>query len=214
MPFRLLAEHVARTAGVPAPTDREVAEALERLVWAGEAASDTLGFPRAGGLASGGGSASSPAGQAPPPSRRRASSRRGRSLYREARSQARAAVVARQGAASAFEAALAGRWFALTPSGQSPTVQAMGLVESLLDRYGVITRDVALAAGVPGGLTPLYPVLRAMEDAGELTRGMFVEGMGPAQFAARETVEALRAWAAEPEGAWARADEPDRKSVV
>ncbi len=209
VPFRLLAEHVARTAGAPAPTDREVAEALERLVWAGEAASDALGFPRAGGLARGDGSASSPAGQAPPPSRRRASSRRGRSLYREARSQARAAVVARQGAASAFDAALAGRWFALAPSGQSPTVQAMGLVESLLDRYGVITRDVALAAGVPGGLTPLYPVLRAMEDAGELTRGMFVEDMGPAQFAARETVEALRAWAAEPEGDRVCTGEPE-----
>lgn len=201
VPFRLLAEHVARTAGMSALTDREVAEALERLVWAGKAASDALGFPRAGGLASGVGSASSSPGQAPPPSRRRASSRRGRSLYREARSQARAAVVARQGAASAFDAALAGRWFALAPSGQGSTAQAVGLVESLLDRYGVITRDIALAAGVPGGLTPLYPVLRAMEDAGELTRGMFVEGMGPAQFATRETVEALRACAAEPEGA-------------
>ena len=201
VPFRLLAEHVARTAGSTAPTDREVAEALERLVWAGKAASDALGFPRAGGLASESGFASLPAGQVPPPSRRRASSRRGRSLYREARSQARAAVVARQGAASAFDAALAGRWFALAPSGQSSTAQAVGLVESLLDRYGVITRDIALAAGVPGGLTPLYPVLRAMEDDGELTRGMFVEGMGPAQFATRETVEALRACAAEPEGA-------------
>lgn len=201
MSFRLLADHVTRIAGTAPPTDREVAEALERLVWAGKAASDALGFPRAGGLASESGSASLPAGQAPPPSRRRASSRRGRSLYREARSQARAAVVARQGAASAFDAALAGRWFALASSGQSSTAQAVGLVESLLDRYGIITRDIALAAGVPGGLTPLYPVLRAMEDAGELTRGVFVEGMGPAQFATRETVEALRACAAEPEDA-------------
>ncbi|MFR1167081.1 MAG: hypothetical protein ACLSDQ_05410 [Adlercreutzia equolifaciens] len=65
----------------------------------------------------------------------------------------------------------------------------MSLVESLLDRYGVVTRDIALAAGVPGGLTTLYPVLKAMEDAGDLARGMFVEGMGPAQFAQRETVE-------------------------
>lgn len=214
VPFRLLAEHVARIAGTAAPTDRGVAEALERLVWAGKAASDALGFPRAGGLASEGGSASLPAGQAPPPSRRRASSRRGRSLYREARSQARAAVVARQGAASAFDAALAGRWFALASSGQSSTAQAVGLVESLLDRYGVITRDIALAAGVPGGLTPLYPVLRAMEDAGELTRGMFVEGMGPAQFAARETVEALRACAAELEGGRNAAAEPALCTVL
>ena len=74
-------------------------------------------------------------------------------------------------------------------------MQAVALVESLLDRYGVVTRDIALAAGVPGGLSMLYPVLRAMEEAGDLARGMFVEGMGPAQFAQRETVEALRAFA-------------------
>ena len=108
---------------------------------------------------------------------------------------ARAAVLGRQGAAPAFDAALDGRCSALAPSGQSSTVQAVSLVESLLDRYGVVTRDIALAAGVPGGLTTLYPVLKAMEDAGDLARGMFVEGMGPAQFAQRETVEALRAFA-------------------
>ena len=96
---------------------------------------------------------------------------------------ARAAVVGRQVAATAFDAALAGRWSALAPSGQSSTVQAVSLVESLLDRYGVVTRDIALAAGVPGGLTTLYPVLKAMEDAGDLARGMFVEDMGPAHFA-------------------------------
>ena len=136
-----------------------------------------------------------PAARRRSPSRRRASSRRGRSLRSEARMAARAAVVGRQVAATAFDAALAGRWSALAPSGQSSTVQAVSLVESLLDRYGVVTRDIALAAGVPGGLTTLYPVLKAMEDAGDLARGMFVEGMGPAQFAQRETVEALRAFA-------------------
>lgn len=180
--------------GPVAPTDREVAEALQRLVWKGEATSDGLGFPRAGGLAAAA-SASAASGQTPSPSRRRASSRRGRSLRSEARMAARAAVVGRQVAATAFDAALAGRWSALAPSGQSSTVQAVSLVESLLDRYGVVTRDIALAAGVPGGLTTLYPVLKAMEDAGDLARGMFVEDMGPAQFAQRETVETLRAFA-------------------
>lgn len=192
--FRALADCAARLAGSPGPTDREVAEALQRLVWQGKATNDGLGFPRAGGLAA---AVSAPAsgGQVPPPSRRRATSRRGRSLRSEARLAARAAVVGRQAAATAFDAALAGRWSALAPSDQSPTVQALALVESLLDRYGVVTRDIALAAGVPGGLSALYPVLRAMEDAGDLARGMFVEGMGPAQFAPRETVEALRAFA-------------------
>lgn len=190
--FRALTDGAAQLAGPAARTDREVAEALQRLVWKGEATSDGLGFPRAGGLAAAA-SASAAGGQTPPPSRRRASSRRGRSLHSEARRAARAAVVGRQVASTAFDAALAGRWSALAPSGQSSTVQAVALVESLLDRYGVVTRDIALAAGVPGGLSMLYPVLKAMEEAGDLARGMFVEGMGPAQFAQRETVEALRA---------------------
>lgn len=192
--FRALTDGAAQLAGPAARTDREVAEALQRLVWKGEATSDGLGFPRAGGLAAAA-SASAAGGQKPPPSRRRASSRRGRSLHNEARRAARAAVVGRQVASTAFDAALAGRWSALAPSGQSSTVQAVALVESLLDRYGVVTRDIALAAGVPGGLSMLYPVLKAMEEAGDLARGMFVEGMGPAQFAQRETVEALRAFA-------------------
>ena len=192
--FRALTDGAAQLAGPVARTDREVAETLQRLVWKGEATSDGLGFPRAGGLAAAA-SASAAGGQTPPPSRRRASSRRGRSLHSEARRAARAAVVGRQVASTAFDAALAGRWSALAPSGQSSTVQAVALVESLLDRYGVVTRDIALAAGVPGGLSVLYPVLKAMEEAGDLARGMFVEGMGPAQFAQRETVEALRAFA-------------------
>ena len=61
----------------------------------------------------------------------------------------------------------------------------------------MLTRDIALAAGVPGGLGSLMAVLRSMEDAGDLLRGMFVEGLGPAQFAARETVDALRTYAAD-----------------
>ena len=192
--FRALVDETARRMEPAVPAEREVAEALQRLVWAGAATNDGLGFPRAGGLSAS--SAAAPSvGQQPPPSRRRASSRRGRSLRSEMRAQARATVVARQGAALAFDAALAGRWSALAPTAQSPTVQAVALVESLLDRYGIVTRDIALAAGVPGGLSSLYPVLRAMEDAGELIRGMFVEGMGPAQFAARETVEVLRGFA-------------------
>ena len=167
--FRALTDGAAQLAGPVARTDREVAEALQRLVWKGEATSDGLGFPRAGGLAAAA-SASAAGGQTPPPSRRRASSRRGRSLHSEARRAARAAAVGRQVASTAFDAALAGRWSALAPSGQSSTVQAVALVESLLDRYGVVTRDIVLAAGVPGGLSMLYPVLKAMEEAGDLAR--------------------------------------------
>lgn len=39
------------------------------------------------------------------------------------------------------------------------------------------------------------PLLRRMEDTGALLRGRFVEGLGPVQFAERETVEVLRSLA-------------------
>lgn len=190
--FRALVEAAQRRLGGSALLERDVADALGALVREGIVASDSFAFPRAGGTAQP--PVARPGGQTPPPSRR-ATSRRGRSLRSEMRRQARATVVARQGAAAAFDGALAGRWMLLAPAEASSTVQAVALVESLLDRYGIITRDIALQGGVPGGLSTLYPVLRAMEDAGELTRGHFVEGLGPAQFAVRETVEVLRSLA-------------------
>lgn len=72
------------------------------------------------------------------------------------------------------------------------TLRALAVVDSLLDRYGVVSRDVALSCGIEGGLSSIYPVIRTMLDAGELLRGEFVEGMGPAQFASRVTVGLLR----------------------
>lgn len=195
--FHALVEAVQRRMVGSALLEREVADVLGALVREGVVASDSFAFPRAGGVAQM--PAARSGGQTPPPSRR-ATSRRGRSLRSEMRRQARATVIARQGAAAAFDGALAGRWMLLAPAEASSTVQAVALVESLLDRYGVITRDSALQGGVAGGLSALYPVLRAMEDAGELTRGYFVEGLGPAQFATRETVEVLRRLAEEVEG--------------
>ena len=87
-------------------------------------------------------------------------------------------------------------WFRLDPSEVGDEERALAEVDSLLDRYGVLSRDVALAAGLPGGLTPLAPVLRRMEDVGALLRGPFVEGLGPAQLAAADVVDRLRALAA------------------
>ena len=93
----------------------------------------------------------------------------------------------------AFAAALAtASWRRLAPPQATAEEQAVADVESLLDRYGVVSRDVALAAGTLGGITPLLPVLRRMEDTGVVLRGAFVEGLGPSQFADRETVDRLR----------------------
>lgn len=87
---------------------------------------------------------------------------------------------------------LSGRWSLLHHAPASDTERAFALVEGLLDRYGVVTGGTAVAEAVPGGFPSLQPVLRAMEDAGRVLRGRFVEGLGGAQFADRLTVERLR----------------------
>jgi ATP-dependent helicase Lhr and Lhr-like helicase len=49
------------------------------------------------------------------------------------------------------------------------------------------------AEGVTGGFTGVYPVLKALEEAGRARRGWFVAGMGGAQFASPGAVDRLRA---------------------
>ncbi|MCR2052463.1 DEAD/DEAH box helicase [Actinomyces bowdenii] len=135
---------------------------------------------------------------APAPSARRVRSRRGRGRYAGLASRPLAAAgtssAAGAGGPSAVEAVVAGgrQWRALVEPEAGQEERALAIIESLLDRYGVISRDIALATGERGGLTPLMPVLRRMEDAGALLRGRFVEGQGPFQLAERGTVEALR----------------------
>jgi ATP-dependent Lhr-like helicase len=86
----------------------------------------------------------------------------------------------------------AGRW-ALVPIGGSGTDRAHALALSLLERHGVVTRESVLGEGVPGGFASVYPVLRAMEEAGKIRRGYFVEGLGAAQFALPGAVDRVRA---------------------
>ena len=65
--------------------------------------------------------------------------------------------------------------------------------ELLLERYGILTRELVRAEGVPGGFAALYPELCRLEILGVARRGYFVEGMGGAQFALAGAVERLRA---------------------
>ena len=74
----------------------------------------------------------------------------------------------------------------------SPTERLHACAGLLLKRHGVLTRAAALAEGVPGGFAAIYPVLRAMEEAGRVKRGYFVEGLGGAQFALAGAVDRLR----------------------
>jgi ATP-dependent helicase Lhr and Lhr-like helicase len=83
----------------------------------------------------------------------------------------------------------ASRW-ATAPS---ETDRRMALARSLLDRYGVVTREAAHAEGVTGGFAGIYDVLKALEAQGRVRRGYFVEGRGGAQFALPGADERLRA---------------------
>jgi ATP-dependent Lhr-like helicase len=88
-----------------------------------------------------------------------------------------------------------GRWYAtseLRDATRSPEEAAAARAEMLLDRYGIVTRGVVAAEGIVGGFSGLYPVLSAMEDAGKVRRGYFIEGLGGAQFGHTGAVDRLR----------------------
>ena len=53
-------------------------------------------------------------------------------------------------------------------------------------------RETALAENIPGGYPTIYPALKTMEDGGWVRRGMFVGGLGAAQFAMPAAVDRLR----------------------
>ena len=76
-----------------------------------------------------------------------------------------------------------GRWSIIVPTEGADTERGVALAQTLLQRHGVLTREAVAADSVPGGFAALYPVLRAMEEAGRIRRGYFVEGCGAAQFA-------------------------------
>ncbi|MCB9729796.1 MAG: DEAD/DEAH box helicase [Deltaproteobacteria bacterium] len=93
-------------------------------------------------------------------------------------------------------AALAGgRWSLVRDQlGVAPgaTERAHTRAVALLERHGVVTREVAASEPLVGGFASIYRVFRAMEEAGRIRRGYFVEGLGGAQFAWPGAVDRLR----------------------
>ena len=174
-----------------APADRETGvteEALWQLVREGAATGRSF-EPVRRALAPAAGTRTSP-------SSRRVRSRRGRRLMMET---PRTGEVTAAGRLSSVLASTS--WVRLSCAPAGDEERAITEVESLLDRYGVVCRDLALAFSGAGGLVPLMPVLRRMEETGVVLRGGFIEGMGPAQFAERESVERLRSLTHGPGGA-------------
>ncbi len=85
-----------------------------------------------------------------------------------------------------------GRWSLLPERVADPTLRAHGLAALLLDRHGVLTRAVAPAEGVTRDFANVYRVLAALEQAGQVRRGYFVEHLGGSQFALPGAVDQVR----------------------
>jgi ATP-dependent Lhr-like helicase len=144
----------------------DIFDALWDLVWAGEVSNDTL---------------------APLRSLRRdrkRESRRNRRGLRAFRSRRIAKTPGSEG-----------RWSLLVaPGATTPTTteRQTAIAKQLIERYGILTREMVTSEGVTGGFAGLYPVLKAMEESGKIRRGYFVAGLGAAQFAAPGADDRLR----------------------
>ncbi|MHB8399283.1 MAG: Lhr family helicase, partial [Candidatus Limnocylindrales bacterium] len=152
-------------------TDREVLDALWDLVWAGEVTNDTFAPLRA--------------------------LRWRRPAHAAARPR-----LARLTTLGPPEAA--GRWSLVDRSGgvamgaeaggvATRTAALHGTALALLARHGIVTRESVAGEAVDGGFAAVYTVLRAMEEAGRIRRGYFVDGLGGAQFALPGALDRLRA---------------------
>ena len=166
--FRMLHERVAaRLAGEPsvtkAPPDTDVAAAIWDLVWAGQLTNDTLG------AAADRARQRRPAPQRSPP---REPGPAGRAAGTAVRLRAPGHAVADR--AAERERPLV----AAAPGATDPTLRAHALAQSLLDRYGILTKGAVAAERIPGGFSAVYPVLRAMEDAGRAAAVTSSRGWG------------------------------------
>src|SRR5260221_5465847 len=85
-----------------------------------------------------------------------------------------------------------GRWSLVRrETGRSVAEQRAARARLLLDRHGIVSREIVNADGL-GSFAELYPVYKAMEDAGKVRRGYFIAGLGGAQFAQPGADERLR----------------------
>jgi ATP-dependent Lhr-like helicase len=89
-----------------------------------------------------------------------------------------------------------GRWSLRTTrflDAPSATERSAALARTLLERYGVLTREAVAAEGTSGGFSSVYEVLKAMEDGGRVRRGYFLAERGATQFALPGADDRLRA---------------------
>lgn len=173
--FRQLVEAVG------ASDEQPVIDALWRLAWGGLVTNDTFAPLR--GLVAGRGAHKTAA--ATPRARLRGGSLSRRSLAASVQS-------ARTATARANPPKVAGRWAVLPLASSAATPRAHALGETLLERYGVVTRGSVVAEGVLGGFALAYRSLSGFEETGRVRRGYFIDGQGGAQFASTSAVDRLR----------------------
>jgi ATP-dependent Lhr-like helicase len=86
----------------------------------------------------------------------------------------------------------AGRWSLAPEREPDATRRLHASAKAQLARHGVLTRGAVASERTQGGFAAVYPVLKALEDAGKCRRGYFVEGLGGAQFALPGAVDRMR----------------------
>lgn len=84
-----------------------------------------------------------------------------------------------------------GRWFVLPDASPSAESTVLWCIHALLERYGVICRELAEYDGCPLPWSVLRLALEQLEWRGEVRRGYFVEGWSGEQYALPEVVPAL-----------------------
>jgi len=121
----------------------------------------------------------------------------------EAASTRRLGLSLRTGPGRSTLARSEGRWWRLDRQAGDPETRLLAWAGVLLDRYGVLTREViALEPSAPSW-GELAPLLARAEWRGELRRGYFVEGLSGVQYAQEEAARELARLAAAPQAATA-----------
>lgn len=161
-------ELLERVGGFPG----EVFDTLWAMVWAGEVSNDSM---------------------RPLRSLLRSASERQRGARAKNYESARRFRSRRQDAGVRGKPGTEGRFTLLAVAPVvSPTDHVITRTRALVKQWGIVTREAVAGAKVSGGFAAVYPVLRGMDETGELQRGYWVEGLGASQFVPRGVVNQLR----------------------
>ncbi len=84
-----------------------------------------------------------------------------------------------------------GRWSRLADSANDPEGQLLAWAGALLERYGVLTREIAALDRSAPTWSDIAPILARAEWRDEVRRGYFVEGLSGVQYATEEAAAEL-----------------------